>query len=341
MSTSFVGCNSQSLDLAKIDFAKPAETYLKNIKVKNKETEKGHKVLDESNGNFLLSTVCNEVSCHYSFDTPEENKQITFDGIKVAPGYSGTIVEFAEKIRKSLALFNQIKSMTESIAKSPLAEGKFMFEIKSPVIAVSAQWNLDKALLDSCEVATIVEIGVDAAPLVAASLQIDIISIFIEYGGDAVCPGAGKLINWVLKKLKNNAGIKFTIEFYGGINVNGKTKINTLYPKETTGEIKATGEIKVTLEFKAWAKAEISYVAIDGLVKANVKTSVIGGIKFGADKKGIYSSPIAEFGGIIATFVAAGTIKFGLFKQTLTYESPPWVLVEKNEILFKKYYLDL
>jgi outer membrane protein OmpA-like peptidoglycan-associated protein len=249
--------------------------------------------------------------------------------------------EFGAKIGKTLAIFNKIKSMTESISNSPLAEGKVMFEVKAPVIAVSAQWYLQKGPPESTEVTTIVVIGVETKPLVEASFNIDVISIFIETAGNGVCPGAGKLINWILNKIGKEAGIKFYIEILGAINIAGQTTINILYPKETTGEIKTTGEITVKLEFKAWAKGKIAAVEVDGLVKANVKTSVTGGLKFGANKKGIYSAPIAEFGGIVATFVATGTVKFGVFKKSLEYESPPWVLVEKNEVKFSEYYLDL
>ncbi|GAA4758367.1 MULTISPECIES: hypothetical protein [Flavobacterium] len=76
------------------------------------------------------------------------------------------------------------------------------------------------------------------------------------------------------------------------------------------------------------------------MVKADVSTSISGGVKVGADKKGIYSSPIAEFGGIKATFIAAATVKFGVFKRSFTYEDEA-ILVEPDEIKFNKYYLDL
>ena len=124
-----------------------------------------------------------------------------------------------------------------------------------------------------------------------------------------------------------------------GIYADGKVIINTSYPKETTGEVKTTGKIEVVVEFKAWAKAGIAYLGFEGEIKANATTSVTGGIKVGADKKGIYASPIAEFGGLKATFIAIGTIKFGVFKRTLTYEGESR-LVAPDEIKFEKYYLD-
>lgn len=68
--------------------------------------------------------------------------------------------EFGEKIAKTLAVFNKIKEKSQSICNSPLAKEKIIFEIKAPIIAFSAQWYLDRALVDSIEVATIVVIGV-------------------------------------------------------------------------------------------------------------------------------------------------------------------------------------
>lgn len=248
--------------------------------------------------------------------------------------------EFGEKIAKTLAIFNKIKSMTETISNSPLAKGKIMFEIKSPVIAFSAEWYLERAKEGSLEIATIVVIGVSAKPLVEAEFTINIFKLFIEMGGNAICPGAGTIITWVIDKLGSNAGIHFLIIFSGGIYVDGKVTLNTSYPKETKGEVKATGKVQVVIEFKAWAKAGSANIGVDGVVKADVNTSVSGGVKVGADKKGIYSSPVAEFGGIKATFVAAATVKFGILKRTFSYDGES-ILVEPNEIKFNKYYLDL
>jgi hypothetical protein len=248
--------------------------------------------------------------------------------------------DFGEKISKTLGLFNKIKSMTEKVSNSPLTKGKIMFEIKSPVIAFSAQWYLQRGLPTSSDVATMVVIGVVAKPLVEAEFTINLFKIFIETAGNAVCPGAGKVITWVMDKLESNVGIHFLVIFAGGIYVDGKVTINTSYPKETKGEVKATGKIQVTIEFKAWAKAGSANIGVDGVIKADASTSVTGGIKVGADKKGIYSSPIAEFAGIKATFVAAATVKFGIFKRTFSYENEA-ILVEPDEIKFNKYYLDL
>jgi outer membrane protein OmpA-like peptidoglycan-associated protein len=243
--------------------------------------------------------------------------------------------EFADRIAKTLRLFNKIKETTEFIANSPLSKGKTTFEIKAPVIAVSVQWYLEKT---KNLVGEIVEIGVETKPLVEAEFTINLFKIFIETAGNGVCPGAGNILVWILDKLGKEAGIHFLIIFKGNINASGQAIINILYPKKTTGEIKSFGTIDVTIEFKAWAKAGIGYLAFEGIIKADANTSITGGLKIGADSKGIYGCPVAEFGGIKATFVAIGTVKYGVFKKAYTYEGEA-VLVQKSSLQFEKNYI--
>ncbi|REC79583.1 hypothetical protein DRF60_03970 [Chryseobacterium elymi] len=242
------------------------------------------------------------------------------------------------KIRKTLSLFNKMKSMTERVSNSPLSKGKARFVIESPKIAFSAQWYLERAPKTSVDLTTIVAIGVSAKPLVEAKIEVDLWKIFVKYGGDAICPGAGSIISWILDKLGKEAGMHFLISISGGIYIDGKVTINTSYPKETSGEVKATGKVQVVAEFKAWAKGGVGYLAFEGEVKADVSTSITGGIKVGADKKGIFAAPIAEFAGVKATFVAVGTVKLGVFKRTLTYEGESR-LVMPDEIKFEKQYI--
>lgn len=243
------------------------------------------------------------------------------------------------KIRKTLSIFNKMKSMTERVSNSPLSKGKARFVIESPKIAFAAQWYLERAPKTAIDLTTMVSIGVSAKPLVEAKIEIDLWKIFIKFGGDAICPGAGSIISWILEKLGKEAGMHFLISISGGIYIDGKVTINTSYPKETSGEVKATGKIQVVAEFKAWAKGGIGYLAFEGEVKADVTTSVTGGIKVGADKKGIFAAPIAEFAGVKATFVAIGTVKLGIFKRTLTYEGESR-LVMPDEIKFEKQYIE-
>lgn len=242
------------------------------------------------------------------------------------------------KIRKTLGIFNKMKSMTERVSNSPLSNGKARFVIESPKIAFAAQWYLERAPKTAIDLTTMVSIGVSAKPLVEAKIEVDLWKIFIKFGGDAVCPGAGSIIEWILDKLGKEAGMHFLISISGGIYIDGKVTINTSYPKETSGEVKATGKIQVVAEFKAWAKGGIGYLAFEGEVKADVSTSVTGGIKVGADKKGIFAAPIAEFAGVKATFVAIGTVKLGIFKRTLSYEGESR-LVMPDEIKFEKQYI--
>ncbi|WP_406824871.1 OmpA family protein [Pedobacter sp. KACC 23697] len=243
--------------------------------------------------------------------------------------------EWAERIAKTLKVINQVKQMADRVSNSSLAKGRFMFEVKAPVLAVSAQWYLKKA---NRVVGEIVEIGADTSPLIEADISIDLIDIVLKYGGNAICPGAGEVLAWVKDKMNKYVKITFIVTLGGAINVSGKTIINIRFPKETTGEVKITGEIKVSIEFKATAKAETASMGISGILKADAKTSVTGGVKVGADNDGVYVAPVAEFGGIKATFVAATTIKFGFIKRTFSYDGEA-VLVEKDEVNFKKHYL--
>ncbi|WP_343522828.1 OmpA family protein [Pedobacter sp.] len=243
--------------------------------------------------------------------------------------------EWAERIAKTLGVFNKIKQLADSVVQSPVAKGKWSFEVKPPVIAISAQWYLQKT---NGRVGEIVEIGADTKPLVEANTFIDLFKIFMEYGGNAICPGAGTVINWVLEKLEKNVKITFLVTFGGAINVNGRTKINVLFPKETTGNVKVTGEIKISVEFKAFAKAGTANMGIEGVLTADVKTSVTGGLEVGADKNGIYACPIASFAGIKAKFVAATTVKFGFIKRTFSYEGDS-VIVTPAELKFEKNYI--
>ncbi|WP_412466917.1 OmpA family protein [Pedobacter sp. KLB.chiD] len=243
--------------------------------------------------------------------------------------------EWAERIAKTLRIFNKIKQLADDVVQSPVAKGKWSFEVKPPVIALSAQWYLQKT---NGKVGELVEIGADTKPLVEANTFIDLFKIFLEYGGNAICPGAGSVINWVLQKLEKNVQITFKVIFGGAINVNGRTKINVLYPKETTGNVKVTGEIKISVEFKALAKAGTANMGVEGILTADVKTSVTGGIEVGADKNGIYASPIASFAGIKAKFVAATTVKFGFIKRTFSYEGES-LIVKPDELKFEKHYI--
>jgi hypothetical protein len=127
--------------------------------------------------------------------------------------------EFADRIAKTLKVFNKMKSMTESISNSPLSKGKAKFEIKAPVIALSAQWYLQKSHNDSLEVETIVVIGVETKPLIEAEFTINVFKIFIETAGNGICPGAGSLINWIQEKFKREVGIHFLIIFGGSMQI--------------------------------------------------------------------------------------------------------------------------
>lgn len=246
--------------------------------------------------------------------------------------------EFAPKIAKTLWLFNKIKQAADKITNSPVNNGKASFEVKAPVIAVSVQWSLERVSEATNSVATVIELGIESKPLLQAVFQIDLWKIFREYGPNAICPGAGKIVAFVLEHIEGNVGIHFIVAFDGSINVKGQIKGNTLLPKDTRGKIETTGKIQVGVEFKAWAKGDVGLAGFDGYIKANVDTSVTGGFTGEIGKDGVLGYPVLEFGGIIAKYVTVATVKFGFFKKTFQ-NSGEYIIVEKNEGKFEKMYL--
>lgn len=80
-------------------------------------------------------------------------------------------------------------------------------------------------------------------------------------------------------------------------------------------------------------KAGSSYIGVEGMIKADASTSVIGGLKIGGDKKSNLR-PVAEFGGVKATFVAAATVKFGIFNVRFM----KLLLIVKTSTLFSLFF---
>ncbi|MBV8328772.1 OmpA family protein [Chryseobacterium sp.] len=302
------------------------------------DIEEGKKKVIGSEFDRAMSKTYGEMDQSFALSLKAEWNRIS-QGRSTAPQTLELGHKWDGKIRKTLMIFNKMKSMTERISNSPLSKGKARFTIESPKIAFSAQWYLERAPKTALDLTHMVVVGVSAKPLVEAKIEVDLWKIFIKFGGDALCPGAGSIITWILDKLGKEAGMHFLISFSGGIFVDGKVTLNTSYPKETSGEIKTTGRIQVVAEFKAWAKGGVGYLAFEGEVKADVSTSVTGGVKVGADKNGVYIAPVAEFAGVKATFVAIGTVKLGVFKRTLTYEGESR-LVMPDEIKFEKKYMN-
>lgn len=246
--------------------------------------------------------------------------------------------EFGEKIAKTLRLFLKIKKTADAITKSPVNGGKISFEIKAPVIAVSLQWSLERASQTSKEIGAAIELGVESKPLLEANGNINLWKIFTEYGANALCPGAGTIIRFVLDHLEGNVGMHFLVIFIGAINVKGRIRGNTLLPAEADGKVETTGKIGVSVEFKAWAKAEVGWAGFDGYIKANVDTSITAGVGTEFDKHGVAGYPLFEFAGIVAKYVAVGTVKFGIFKRTFSM-SGEYVIVEENKASFNKFHI--
>lgn len=253
--------------------------------------------------------------------------------------------KFMENIRKTLALFVKVKGLVNGITTELKGSAPFSLEVKSPAIAASAKWNL-KEMDDGTpdylhKVATMVTLGASAKPLIGATFTLDLISVLAT----TFSPGVTKVVSFLRDKAKDNLEITFEIRLNGDINVDGKIEINTLILSDTTGDIEVTGEISVELELSAkGSTGKLAAGSFEADLHAGItgKASVTGGMEAGADKNGIYVMPVAEFGGVIATFVLKGTVKFGIIKKTFDKSPPDAPIVKANSVKFNKedYYLN-
>lgn len=234
--------------------------------------------------------------------------------------------EFGEKIAKTLGIFIKMKKAADFIVKSPVNGGKVKVKISAPVIAVAVQWQLERPG-NSNLIGTSIEFGMESKPLLEVTGDIDLWQIFYETGANAVCPGAGAVLKFISEKMKDNLSVKFLVKFGGSINIKGQVKGNTLAPKDTKGTIEVKGKVQVGIEFKATAAAEIGYAGFDASLVANVDTAINGGYRAEIDKTGICGVPFFGFEGIIAKYVAVGTVKWGFFKRTFSEEGE-YVIVE-------------
>ena len=211
-------------------------------------------------------------------------------------------------------------------------------EIKAPVVAVAAQWGLVKGDKNPNSIYTEIEFGIETKPLIEVVFSIDLWKIFRKYGPNAVIPGAGLIIDFVLTKLEGNVGISFIVSFGGSINIKGKIKGTTEGIGTTSGSIEVEGKIQVTVEFKAWANADVGMAGFEGYVKANVNSAIYAGFVTDINKEGLCGYPTAKFDGIIAKYVAVGTIKFGVFKRTFTKEGK-YIIVQPSTAKFDKHFI--
>lgn len=245
--------------------------------------------------------------------------------------------EWGEKIAKTLKKFNQLKQLSQKIINSPVTNGKVTIEIKAPVVAGSLQWGLKKAS-NGTMLCTSLEFAIETKPLIEVESKIDLWKIFRRYGPNAIIPGAGEVINFILEKLEGNVGIHFIVVFTGSINFKGKIEGDTESIKNTIGKVSVEGKIQVTLEFKAWANGDYGVAGFEGYIKADVSTSITGAFDSEISKTGLSLSPKASFDGVIAKYVAVGTIKFGFFKRTFQKDGK-FIIVEPMPAKFDPYYL--
>ncbi|CAZ94484.1 hypothetical protein [Zobellia galactanivorans] len=251
--------------------------------------------------------------------------------------------KFMENIRKTLKMFLKVKGIVDGITTQLRGNLPFEFEVKSPAIAISAQWYLKEMDSETPDfahkVATMVTVGASANPLIGATFTIDLISTLANVGSPAV----EKIVRFIRDNAKEYVEILFEIRFNGEIKIDGKLEINTLTPEETTGKIQINGEISVEVELSAkGSTGKFVSGSFEAELEAGItgKASVTGGLEAGADKEGVYVMPVAEFGGVIATFVLKGSVKFGIAKKSFDQSPPEAKIVESDKVEFQKNYLN-
>ncbi|WDF54411.1 hypothetical protein [Mucilaginibacter sp. KACC 22063] len=245
--------------------------------------------------------------------------------------------KICEKIGKTLATFVKIKQLVADITTEVSNRTPFSLTIKSPAIAASIGWYRDEQTDgDVSKAATIVELKFGADPLIGAEFKIDL----IQAGAEFISPAIGRIITWLREHSKKHLDLEFSLTLSGDIKISGETQINVNEPKLTQGKVSALGVITVDLLLKAHAKGEFTAIGIQGAAEgeasAKASTGVTGGVDVGADQKGIYILPRAEFAGVIVTIVLKGSIKYGVMKKTFDKSPDPLTVLKPASVKFNK-----
>jgi hypothetical protein len=111
LSTVIMSCNSQSIDLSKIEFNKPANSYdLEKVKTSDKEEQKGHYEVqynagatslglkDNVSGVSLVLKDNGERVTNYVFMGDPITKQLNYDGIMIDPNSGVSLSVYEDKI---------------------------------------------------------------------------------------------------------------------------------------------------------------------------------------------------------------------------------------------------
>lgn len=109
------GCNSQTVDLDKIDFN--GHPHLEKLKISKVENQKGHWVLNSSSSDGGLALSGGENSVQYTLRTPEELSQVVFNNLPL-DDIGAKLVEYNGKLvfaklsvnkNKTFELLNYLK----------------------------------------------------------------------------------------------------------------------------------------------------------------------------------------------------------------------------------------
>ncbi|MDH7464201.1 hypothetical protein QEG73_23085 [Chitinophagaceae bacterium 26-R-25] len=119
-----VGCSSQPLDLATIDFDQPADKYLKGVSYTTKTDQKGHWIVKHNGDDVALALKDDgEKVVDYVFMDESNTKQLTYSGMKINALIGVDIVTYNDKVSyERIRIINTQTSELASYLKQKLGE---------------------------------------------------------------------------------------------------------------------------------------------------------------------------------------------------------------------------
>jgi hypothetical protein len=285
-------------------------------------------------------------------------------------GHVDATLKYEEKIKKFYKVFASLKEFSKGVtgetkgAVSKTRLGKkwpLWVEMNPPNFCLGAEWQLERGKRkgkETIEIGTAIEFYFKAEPLIALSLNIDLLAGLVQAGVGVVTGGTGNLIamkifNEVRDWLEDE-GLKMYIdlEITGTINGNSKLNLNTS-SDESKGEVKLETVLKVELRAGIEVKASTVIIIGKAYLEAELSGKGTASVTFGhglyfeknSEEKKVYYQPKLKFDGLkVAGVIKASvglSIKKGLFKGDRStklvdykYEGivfPPFDVIEKLE----------
>ncbi|MET3021001.1 OmpA family protein [Flavobacterium hydatis] len=261
--------------------------------------------------------------------------------------FDGTL-KYEKKIKQFYSVFSSLKEFSKGVTdkvggkvrKNDFTKNlPITLEILPPNFCLGAIWQLERAMLDKKEIATIgesVEFYLQAHPFIGVEFTIDLLDMLVQAGVGVVSGGtaniaASKILREVRAWLEDdghpvNLKMYIDLKLTGEISGDSTLKFNTC---SDTGEATAKLATKIGFELDAGIEIKAKFVVIiaeayaEGKMKATGKASATFGHGLEYDQKSstdktLYYLPELKFNGLIATVVVKAsvglTIKKGVFK---------------------------